>query len=84
MVCWDKLARFAGTYLDRGRLVFVAGRLTYRSWEGRDGQQRRSAEVVATELILLDRPPSPEPHEDAATADGPAPAGDAADDDVPF
>ena len=84
VVCWDKLARFAGTYLARGRLVFVAGRLTYRGWEGRDGQQRRAAEVVATELILLDRPPSTEPREDLAAADGPAPEGDAGDDDVPF
>jgi single-strand DNA-binding protein len=84
VVCWDKLAQFAGQYLAKGRLVFVAGRLAYRSWEGRDGQQRRAAEVTATELILLDRPPAPEPHEDDVASDGPAPEGDAADDDLPF
>lgn len=55
IVCWGSLAEFAGQYLAKGRLVFVAGRLTYRSWEGRDGQKRRAAEIVANELILLDR-----------------------------
>ena len=60
IVCWDKLAEFAGQHLAKGRLIFVAGRLAYRTWEGRDGQRRRAAEVTATEIILLDRRPSPD------------------------
>lgn len=74
IVCWGKLAEFAGQYLVKGRLVFVAGRLTYRSWEGQDGQRRRATEIVARELILLDRRPESEiqePDEEGA-------------DDVPF
>jgi single-strand DNA-binding protein len=63
VVCWGSLAEFAGKYLAKGRLVFVAGRLSYRTWEGKDGQARRSTEVVAGELILLDRRPAPEPDE---------------------
>ena len=55
IVCWRKLAEFAGQYLAKGRLVYVAGRLTYRSWEDRDGQKRKTTEIVATELIPLDR-----------------------------
>ena len=31
VVCWGGLAEFAGKYLARGRLVFLAGRLTYRT-----------------------------------------------------
>ena len=61
IVCWDQLAEFAGQHLTRGRLVFVAGRISYRTWEGRDGQRRRSAEIVATEIILLDRRPASDP-----------------------
>lgn len=61
ITCWDQLAEFAGQHLTRGRLVFVAGRISYRTWEGRDGQRRRSAEIVATEIILLDRRPSSDP-----------------------
>src|ERR671934_40040 len=57
VTCWRRLAEFAGAYLSKGRLVAVTGHLTYRTWEGRDGQKRRTAEVVATEVVLLDRRP---------------------------
>jgi len=60
VVCWQKLAEFAGEHLTKGRLVFVAGRLTYRSWEGKDGQRHRATEIVASELIPLDRKPNGE------------------------
>src|SRR5438552_173634 len=61
VVCWAKLAETAGQYLSKGRLACVVGRLTYRTWETRDGQRRTTAEVVATELVLLDRRPDGEP-----------------------
>jgi single-strand DNA-binding protein len=60
VVCWEKLAEFTNQYLTKGRLVFLAGRLQYRTWEGKDGQKRRTAEIVATELIALDRKPEPQ------------------------
>ncbi len=75
IVCWRKLAELAGQYLGKGRLVFVAGRLTYRSWEDREGQRRRATEIIATELIPLDRRP------EAAAGEQPA---EAADDELPF
>jgi single-strand DNA-binding protein len=62
IVCWQKLAEFAGEYLTKGRLVFVAGRLAYRSWEGKDGQKHRATEIVAAELIPLDRKPNADLH----------------------
>jgi single-strand DNA-binding protein len=74
IVCWDKLAEVAGDYLTSGRLVFVAGRLIYREWEDREGTRRRAAEVVVSELILLDRRPEAAPR--AADADP--------DESVPF
>ena len=82
VICWRKLAEFAGEYLAKGRLVAVTGHLTYRSWEGRDGQRRRTAEVVATELVLLDRRPEGAARE-AEPAEAPADS-PAADDDIPF
>ncbi len=60
VVCWQKLAEFAGQHLSKGRLVFVAGRLTYRTWEGTDGQKHRATEIVASELIPLDCKPNGE------------------------
>ena len=83
VVCWGKVAEFAGEYLAKGRLVFVAGGLSYRTWEGRDGQKRRATEVVAAEVVLLDRRLDAGPRE--AGEEVPAPAdGLALDDDVPF
>ncbi len=76
IVCWGKLAEFVGQHLHKGRLIFVAGRLTYRSWEGRDGQKRRTAEIVASQVILLDRRPDAEP-DAAAGAEDP-------EDELPF
>ena len=61
VVCWAKLAEFAGQFLAKGRLVCVTGRICYRSWESRDGQRHRTAEIVAAELVLLDRKPDAEP-----------------------
>lgn len=58
VVCFGKVAEFAGQHLDRGRLVCVVGRITYRSWEGRDGQNRRATEIVASEVEALDRKPN--------------------------
>ncbi len=69
VVSFGKTAEFAGQYLDRGRLVCVIGRVTYRSWEGRDGQTRRTTEIVATDVVALDRKPD-------AAADEPAAEGD--------
>ncbi len=75
IVCWGKLAEFAGQYLSKGRLVFTAGRITYRSWEGKDGQLRHSTEIVATELMPLDRRPEAEPAEPASVKQ---------EDEIPF
>src|SRR5262249_36423406 len=80
VVCWAKLAESAGQSRATGRLAFVAGRVTYRTWEDKDGQKHRATEIVATELIPLDRRPAVERAE--VEPDEPA-AGDA-DDDLPF
>ena len=82
VICWRKLAEFAGEYLAKGRLVAVTGHLTYRTWEDRDGQRRRTAEVIATEVVLLDRRPEGAAR-DAEPSEGPADS-PAADDDIPF
>ena len=66
VVSFGKVAEFAGQYLDRGRLVCVIGRITYRSWEGRDGQTRRMTEIDASDVVALDRKPSVEGEENAA------------------
>lgn len=56
IVAWDKLAEACRQYLAKGSRIFVAGRLQIRQWQGEDGQTRYSTEVVARQVIFLDRP----------------------------
>lgn len=71
VLCWGALAEFAAEHLHKGRLLFVAGRVAYRTREESDGHKRRITEVVARELILLDRRANHAPH---AADDGDADA----------
>lgn len=57
-VAWGKLAEICGQYLSRGRKVYVEGRLQTRDWEGKDGVRRYRTEIIADNVILLDRPGS--------------------------
>lgn len=57
IVAWGKLAEICGQYLARGRKVYVEGRLQTREWEGQDGNRRNRTEIVAENMILLDRAP---------------------------
>lgn len=56
VVAWRQSAEFVNSYLGKGRLVMVEGRLQVRQWQTQDGQRRRSAEVVADNVRALDRP----------------------------
>ena len=55
VVAWAKLAEICGQYLARGRKVYVEGRLQTRDWEGQDGVRRYRTEIIAENVILLDR-----------------------------
>ncbi|GIM45870.1 single-stranded DNA-binding protein 1 [Collibacillus ludicampi] len=55
IVAWQKLAELAAQYLRKGRLAAVEGRLQIRSYENREGQRVRVAEVVADNIRFLDR-----------------------------
>ena len=46
-VAWRNTAEFVSKYATKGRMVVVSGRLQIRSWTDKDGNKRRTAEVVA-------------------------------------
>jgi single-strand DNA-binding protein len=50
---WDKQAEVCNQYLQKGRPLFVEGRLQSRSWEGQDGQKRSVVEVRAERVQFL-------------------------------
>jgi len=55
VVAWQKLAEQCSQYLQKGRRVYVEGRLRTRSWDTPDGQRRFRTEVIADRVIFLDR-----------------------------
>ncbi len=56
IVCFGRLAEVCGQYLDKGRHVYIEGRLQTRKWAGREGEKRTTIEVVANQMQILDRP----------------------------
>lgn len=59
VVVWGKLAEICQQYVQKGRKVFVEGRMQTRDWEGEDGVKRYRTEIVVENLILLDRSGAP-------------------------
>jgi single-strand DNA-binding protein len=55
VVVWRKLAEICGQYLRKGSKIFIEGRMQTRDWEGEDGVKRYKTEVVADNMIMLDR-----------------------------
>ena len=47
VVCWDKTAEVVAEHKRKGDSVVVEGRLVYRDWEDKQGNKRKTAEVVA-------------------------------------
>lgn len=55
VVAWGKLAEICGQYLGKGKKVFIEGRLQTREWDTPEGQKRQKTEIVADNLIMLDK-----------------------------
>lgn len=54
IVIWGKLAEIAGTYLKKGSLVFISGKLQTRKWTDKDGSEKYTTEIIAREMKMLD------------------------------
>ena len=53
IVAWGNLAEICKQYLNKGRQVYIDGRLQTRRWEDKEGQKHTSVEVVANEMMML-------------------------------
>ena len=84
---WGRQAETASQYLTKGRPIYVEGRLRLEEWTDRDGKQRATLEVHATDMQFIGAARG-EDHANApaASATGPQPpvAEELADDDIPF
>jgi len=82
IVAWKHLAEISQKYLSKGSQVYIEGRIKTREWNDRDGNKRKSTEIVASQLIMLGSPRQKQEQQ---------PADDSADDypgisdsDIPF
>jgi len=54
VVAWRNTAEFVSKYFVKGQMAAVAGRLQIRDWTDKDGNKRRSAEVVAENVYFTE------------------------------
>jgi single-strand DNA-binding protein len=50
---YDKLAEIVGQYVKKGRALYVEGRIVYRKYTDKDGIEKTSTEIVASEMQLI-------------------------------
>ncbi|MBS1734990.1 MAG: single-stranded DNA-binding protein [Bacteroidetes bacterium] len=55
IVLWRGLAELAQKYLHKSSLVYIEGRLKTRNWEDRDHNRKTITEIIADNLVMLDR-----------------------------
>lgn len=53
VTAWGRTAELCAQYLSKGRSVYVEGRLQTREWEDKEGQKRRTTEIVALSVQFL-------------------------------
>ena len=71
IVTWGKLAELCNQYLSKGKKIYVEGRLKTRSWEDKEGNKRYTTEVIANQVIFLDKMESREETESEASEELP-------------
>lgn len=76
VVAWGKLADICQQYLGKGRKVFVEGRIQTREWQGTDGVKKNRTEIVAENMIMLDKAPAGQGGANAAWTPKAAPSAD--------
>jgi len=85
IVAFGRLAEICGEYLNKGKQVYIEGRLRTRSWEDKDGNKRWTTEIMATQMQMLGTSGAPAEPSDLEKEGGfaqeaiPGP-----DDEVPF
>ena len=91
IVAWGKLAELCSKYLQKGRQVYVEGKLQTRAWDDKDGNKRYTTEILATTVQFLGGQAGAGASRDFGGGDDPfgePPAmndgGGAATDDIPF
>jgi len=54
LTVFNRLGEMCGEYLKKGAKIYVEGKLQTRKWQGKDGQDRYTTEVVVSEIQMMD------------------------------
>ena len=91
VVAFQRLAEIMGEYLRKGSKVYIEGRLQTRKWQGQDGQDRYTTEIVANDMQMLDSRGAGQPAQHGGQGQQqnrqpapPTPTDDDLADDIPF
>ncbi len=90
IVFFGRLAKVTGEYLKKGMPVYVGGRLQTRKWQDKDGNDRYTTEIVASEMQMLgsrtkrDNLPAGDSAEASEENPEPMATADDFDDEIPF
>ena len=86
VVSWGKLAEICGQYLQKGKKVYIEGRLQTRDWEAEDGSKRYKTEIVAENMIMLSQGSVSDGYDSPSSQPAPVQSGsdDISIDDRPF
>jgi single-strand DNA-binding protein len=90
LVFFNRLGEIAGEFLKKGSKVYVEGSLRTRKWQGQDGSDRYTTEIVASEMQMLDSRGGPQQSatspaaQPAAQGNFQEPEGFDSDLDIPF
>ena len=70
VVAWNKTAEFVSKHFNKGKMAIVSGRLQIRSWTDKDGNKRKTAEVVAENVYFGESKKESTPGDEYARLDG--------------
>jgi single-strand DNA-binding protein len=95
IVAWGKQAEFCGNFLSKGRQVYIEGRIQTREWEDKEGEKRRTTEIIAQTIQGLggrgEGSSEAGPDDQGSGSSGPSTSGGGAtrppapeEDDIPF
>lgn len=84
VVMWRGLAEVAEKYLQKGKLVYIEGKLRTRSWDDKEGNKRYATEVVAENFTMLGRKSDHEGGNGSESAKSVDISDDSPEGDLPF
>ena len=73
VIVWRGLATLANQYIHKGSLLYIEGKLRNRQYEDKEGKKKYITEVMAEQLVLLDKKTKIQPGEPKEIEDGPLP-----------